>query len=451
MSDTKNTSAESPEENTGVTDEIIGDNEWKCPKCGTVNQNYVGSCGCGQIKPPAAAVEKNDTASSATLKIVRDSNKDTAVNIVSVRLNNGEEIFLQDGAGETIALMQKRNKLCAYADGKLSDNVEFEAPEIGSGEIHLVVDRFQSRGPKWNKEAQKQFYNNPQTQLDKDKAAKAAKLSGPEKRARRKLWAASIFIALATAEIFSFAISFHPEVNEYSAYGSLYTILMTVIGAALVFLAVFSIISYLRAKKEHNIETTKLGLLFPIFGTIVLFFFVTIFLFPFTALIARKTVNIELGARYGSVISSQREEDSLSEHTHFIFYDETKNTFEFPDKEIYSNTAENVDDVDLIVSIKSESSLDPRYVYVLAGTDTIVDDAMIKVDTFRIIRTDNGGIVASGTTESHFPKKETGEAGATGLNSGTIYEVCDYFSSNGISIRKDGWDMPDYYEDYELR
>lgn len=26
-------------------------NEWKCSKCGRVNQNYVGTCGCGQVKP----------------------------------------------------------------------------------------------------------------------------------------------------------------------------------------------------------------------------------------------------------------------------------------------------------------------------------------------------------------------------------------------------------------
>ena len=25
--------------------------EWKCPKCGKINQNYVGTCGCGQLKP----------------------------------------------------------------------------------------------------------------------------------------------------------------------------------------------------------------------------------------------------------------------------------------------------------------------------------------------------------------------------------------------------------------
>ena len=27
------------------------ENEWKCPKCGKINQNYVGTCGCGTNKP----------------------------------------------------------------------------------------------------------------------------------------------------------------------------------------------------------------------------------------------------------------------------------------------------------------------------------------------------------------------------------------------------------------
>lgn len=25
--------------------------EWKCPQCGRINSNYVGTCGCGQTKP----------------------------------------------------------------------------------------------------------------------------------------------------------------------------------------------------------------------------------------------------------------------------------------------------------------------------------------------------------------------------------------------------------------
>ncbi len=27
------------------------ENEWKCPVCGTINQNYVGTCGCGETRP----------------------------------------------------------------------------------------------------------------------------------------------------------------------------------------------------------------------------------------------------------------------------------------------------------------------------------------------------------------------------------------------------------------
>ena len=30
------------------------ENEWKCPNCGKINQNYVGTCGCGEGKPKAA-------------------------------------------------------------------------------------------------------------------------------------------------------------------------------------------------------------------------------------------------------------------------------------------------------------------------------------------------------------------------------------------------------------
>ena len=27
------------------------ENTWECPSCGKINQNYVGTCGCGTIKP----------------------------------------------------------------------------------------------------------------------------------------------------------------------------------------------------------------------------------------------------------------------------------------------------------------------------------------------------------------------------------------------------------------
>lgn len=30
---------------------ISGDDEWVCPNCGNVHKNFVGSCGCGQMRP----------------------------------------------------------------------------------------------------------------------------------------------------------------------------------------------------------------------------------------------------------------------------------------------------------------------------------------------------------------------------------------------------------------
>lgn len=27
------------------------ENEWKCPECGKINQNYVSTCSCGYVKP----------------------------------------------------------------------------------------------------------------------------------------------------------------------------------------------------------------------------------------------------------------------------------------------------------------------------------------------------------------------------------------------------------------
>jgi len=35
-----------------------GANEWKCPQCGKINQNYVGTCGCGERKPFHPADQK---------------------------------------------------------------------------------------------------------------------------------------------------------------------------------------------------------------------------------------------------------------------------------------------------------------------------------------------------------------------------------------------------------
>ena len=35
----------------GPVEVVVPVNGWKCSKCGAVNQDYVGTCGCGQRKP----------------------------------------------------------------------------------------------------------------------------------------------------------------------------------------------------------------------------------------------------------------------------------------------------------------------------------------------------------------------------------------------------------------
>lgn len=48
----KNINTESIETPKPVKKERVpSENEWKCPKCGKINQNYVGTCGCGEMKP----------------------------------------------------------------------------------------------------------------------------------------------------------------------------------------------------------------------------------------------------------------------------------------------------------------------------------------------------------------------------------------------------------------
>lgn len=38
-------------ENKTQVSDTYGACEWKCPKCGKIHQNYVGTCGCGERKP----------------------------------------------------------------------------------------------------------------------------------------------------------------------------------------------------------------------------------------------------------------------------------------------------------------------------------------------------------------------------------------------------------------
>lgn len=47
----KNTEGTIIYNNVEKVDKKPSGDEWKCPRCGKINANYVGSCGCGQTKP----------------------------------------------------------------------------------------------------------------------------------------------------------------------------------------------------------------------------------------------------------------------------------------------------------------------------------------------------------------------------------------------------------------
>ena len=42
--------ATAPEKDNAREERILSEGGWKCPNCGTLNQNYVTSCGCGMSK-----------------------------------------------------------------------------------------------------------------------------------------------------------------------------------------------------------------------------------------------------------------------------------------------------------------------------------------------------------------------------------------------------------------
>ncbi len=50
--------AKKEKEVPAAPEKVAGENEWKCPSCGKINQNYVGTCGCGERKPFHPAGQK---------------------------------------------------------------------------------------------------------------------------------------------------------------------------------------------------------------------------------------------------------------------------------------------------------------------------------------------------------------------------------------------------------
>ena len=89
----------------------INDNEWQCSKCGRINQNYVGTCGCGEIKPGLKVTENTK----------KEEEKPQCAPVSSEVANEkstGDEFrFCQNcGAKQTL-----ENKFCCKCGTKLNE------------------------------------------------------------------------------------------------------------------------------------------------------------------------------------------------------------------------------------------------------------------------------------------------------------------------------------------
>ena len=66
------------------------ENEWKCKKCGIINQNYVGTCSCGNRKQDNDTFVPADTIQTKSETI--EGETQTALNNKSTDLSVADEI-----------------------------------------------------------------------------------------------------------------------------------------------------------------------------------------------------------------------------------------------------------------------------------------------------------------------------------------------------------------------
>ena len=123
----------------------------------------------------------------------------------------------------------------------------------------------------------------------------------------------------------------------------------------------------------------------------------------------------------------------MPENPRYVFYNEEKNCYIIPKQTIYiNNDAEfsfslsdeeynqyqlnkNRDnpcaptksyEVNLVVPVSFDYSVSDTYQYVWAGTRERADTALDKTDSYRVIRIDNGAVVASGRETEQTPAKD---------------------------------------------
>ena len=232
------------------------------------------------------------------------------------------------------------------------------------------------------------------------------KESDLQKALKGKFTAAAVLYGLGAGTLTAYILSICFERN--ATRGILWTIVMLLLAAALIFFAVRSTLAYSRLKKENGVKLPLERFKAPLIGATVIFLVPCLVLGVGSSFFAERLVQLELFARYGGVLSGEAEGAELPENAHYLFYNAEKNCFEFPSGRENPYAAQNVFDVGVVVTVSMEYRAGGG-IWVYSGTNKEAAANVEKTDTYRLIRTDNGGVICSGTTTVDIPGKTTSD------------------------------------------
>lgn len=95
------------------------------------------------------AEENTPLAAPATLTIYRDSSVAGVVLPTTITLNGAPACSINNGGSATITLTMRHNVLLTNATGSPNVRIEFDAPEGGSGELHVKANAFRPKTLIW--------------------------------------------------------------------------------------------------------------------------------------------------------------------------------------------------------------------------------------------------------------------------------------------------------------
>lgn len=360
----------------------------------------------------------NNTAESrepVKLRVIHQKRPDAAAAEAYVTLNGEGDFKLGVGGKKELTLTQKHNVMTVDVLGEC-DTIEFDAPESGKGEIHISGSRFATRNPLWGTSQENENLVNPET---------------PESILMKHFWLSALFITLALSSLYILGIG--SIATDYGTFGIVFPIVFSALSVLLIGASVLSVMKYRKVKRKTGAKLTLSELKVPLLGCILGGTFVLVLMtFPAYKL-PEAFVNAELAARCGGVLSGSGENGEMPENPRYVFYNEEKNCYIIPKQTIYiNNDAEfsfslsdeeynqyqlnkNRDnpcaptksyEVNLVVPVSFDYSVSDTYQYVWAGTRERADTALDKTDSYRVIRIDNGAVVASGRETEQTPAKD---------------------------------------------